>query len=199
MAPDVVQPPAFRRRRLVRASVYSDINLSPPAPIMPFSHRTLLYNTALVHANPARGQIQFVEIAVIVRDHHDRAPGPHQFGQQFVIELAPEFGVLFRRPFVQQQDRALLEQADDQRQPPALAAGQIECAKLAVGISPVLSSGGIAPAAGRPRRGRGSGDAVEPAEQMIIEENRRHQVAILIASAVVDAYSIEVISPELGG
>ena len=60
--------------------------------------------------NPARGQRQLVEIAVIVGDHHDGGAGSHQFRQQFVVEFAPKFGVLFGRPLVQQQNRPLFEQ-----------------------------------------------------------------------------------------
>jgi hypothetical protein len=43
-------------------------------------------------------------------DHNERPTGLHQFWQQLIIELASEFGVLFSRPFVKQQDRALLKQ-----------------------------------------------------------------------------------------
>ena len=55
-----------------------------------------------------------------MRDHHDGRPGFHQIRQQFVVELAPEFRILFGRPFVQQEDRTLFKQTDDKRQAPAL-------------------------------------------------------------------------------
>ena len=103
-------------------------------------YSTLLDNPSFVHTNPARRQIQLVEIAVIVRDHHDGRAGFHQIRQQFVVEFAPEFRILFGRPFVKQEDRTLFEQADDERESPALAARKIERAKLAVRSGPSLSS-----------------------------------------------------------
>jgi hypothetical protein len=65
-------------------------------------------------------------------DHHG-STGPHQIGQKFIIEFAPEFRILLCRPLVEQKDRALLEQADDERETPALAAGKIQGPELPVG------------------------------------------------------------------
>ena len=79
-----------------------------------------------------RGQIQLVEIAVVVRDHHDGQAGLLHLRQQFVIEFAPKFGILFGRPLVQYEDRTLLKQTDDERETPALAAGKFERAELTV-------------------------------------------------------------------
>ena len=137
------------------------------------------------------GKSQLVEIAVIVRDHHDGGAGLHQFRQQFVVKFAPEFGVLFGRPFVQQQDRPLLEQADDEREPPALAARQIERAKFAVRRQPVLSSRRNCASRRSTSAGVRIGDPVEPLEQMIVEENRRDQAAVGVARIVVDAHAVE--------
>src|SRR5512135_1587009 len=76
-------------------------------------NRTLLDNSAFVHTNPARGQIKFVEIAIIVRNHHDGRADFQQSRQEFVVEFAPEFWILFGRPFVKQEDWPLFKQADD--------------------------------------------------------------------------------------
>src|SRR5512135_2307363 len=93
-------------------------------------NRTLLDNSAFVHTNPARRQIKFVEIAIIVRDHHDSRAGFQQSRQEIVVEFAPEFRILFGRPFIKQKDRTFFKQADDERETPALAARKIERAKL---------------------------------------------------------------------
>src|SRR5262245_58078949 len=93
------------------------------APVSTFLRlRMLLGYSAFGPANSTRRQVELIEVAVILRNHHHRGPGAHQFGQKLVIEFAPEFRILFRRPFIQQEDRPLLEQAHDKRQPPALPA-----------------------------------------------------------------------------
>ena len=68
-----------------------------------------------------------------MRDGHNRHAGAMHRRQEFEVELAPELRILVGRPFVQQQERALFELRDDQRQPLALAAGQIDGAEFAVG------------------------------------------------------------------
>ena len=93
----------------------------------------LLDETAFVHAKPARGSLHLIEIAVVVRHDHHRRAGLVQRRQQLEIELAAIFGILICRPFVQQQDRALFQQADDQCEASALAARQVDGAKFAVG------------------------------------------------------------------
>ena len=65
-------------------------------------------------------------------DHDDGRAGLHQVRQQLVIELSPEFRILFGRPLVKQEDRTLFKQADDEREPPALATRKFERTKLAV-------------------------------------------------------------------
>src|ERR1041384_2294718 len=52
--------------------------------------------------------------------------------KNFEIELSPEFRVLIGSPFVEHQQRTLLELSHDQSQPPALAARQVRGSKLAV-------------------------------------------------------------------
>src|SRR6185503_6783098 len=74
--------------------------------------------------------MELVEIPVVVRDDHHCSAGPHQFGQKLVIEFAPEFRILFRRPLIQQEDWALLEQAHNKRKAPALPAREVECTEL---------------------------------------------------------------------
>src|SRR5215470_9703290 len=94
-------------------------------------YRTLLDNAPFVHTNPARRQIQLVEITIVVRNHDDGRTGLHQVRQQLVVEFPPEFRILFGRPFVKQKDRTFFEQTDDECEPPALAARKFERAKLA--------------------------------------------------------------------
>ena len=53
--------------------------------------------------------------------------------QKLEIEFAAEFRVLVGGPFVEQQDRTLFEQGDNQREAPALSARKIDGAELAVG------------------------------------------------------------------
>src|SRR5580658_3139932 len=116
-----------RRRRGTggRSSPISGYFAIKPFPrLTPSSaHYPLVHNTAFVHPNAARRQMQLVEIAVVVGDDHDGGARPHHIRQQFVIEFAAKFGVLFGCPFVEDHDRALFEQADDERETPALAAG----------------------------------------------------------------------------
>ena len=104
---------------------------------------TLLDNSAFVHTNPARGQVQLVEIAVIVRDHHNSRAGFHQSRKKIIVEFAPKFGILFGRPFVKQKNWTFFKQANDQRQAPALAPGKIERTKLAVQLVRSFRSNGI--------------------------------------------------------
>ena len=96
-------------------------------------HRILLNKTAFVHAESAGGDFHLVDIAVVVRYGHHRYPGSMQRGQQFEVEFASKFRVLVGGPFIQQQDRTLLKQTDDEREPLALAALEVNGAKFAVG------------------------------------------------------------------
>src|SRR5437016_7853347 len=137
-------------------------------------YRTLLDNSAFVHTNPARCQVQLVELAIFMCNDHDGRAVLHQVRQQIVIEFAPEFRVLFSRPFVKQQDWTLFEQADDKREPSALAPGKIERAKLTLSQSGLFSQSELVEQAidfawVRLRY------PIKPSEQMIVEENRRHQ------------------------
>src|SRR5262245_26739223 len=142
----------------------------PLPPSLP--NRTLLDNSALVHANPARTQVQLVEVAIVVRDHHDGRTGFHQFRKELVIELAPKFGILFGCPFVQQENWALFKKTDDEREPPALTPGKIERAKLAVSQSGLICQTELVQQAINFARLR-FGYSVKPLKQMIVEENPR--------------------------
>src|SRR5262245_22468073 len=152
--------------------------------------RTLLHNSPLVHANPARRQVKLVEVAIVVGNHHDSRSGLHQVRQEFVIEFAPKFGILLGRPSVEQQNRALFEKADDEGEPPALTARQVERTELAV------SQPGLV---GKTKLGQQTlnlsriwlGYPVKPLEQVIVEEDAGYQRTILIAREVVDQPAIE--------
>ena len=158
----------------------------------------LLDETAFIHAKPAGGQMQLVEIAVVVRYHHHRLAGLLQRRQQLVVELAPKIRILVGGPFVQQQDRTLLQQAHDQREALALAAREVEGAKLAVGEARLVAQpelrqqpidlGGVR-----------IGNPIEPLKQMIVNENRGDQCAVGIARCCRRrARRRAVISPESG-
>src|SRR5262245_6521060 len=151
---------------------------------------TLLDNPAFVHANSARRQVQLVEIAVVVRDHHDGRAGFHQIGQELVVELAPKLRILFGRPFVQQENWTLFKKADDEREPSALPPGKIKRTKLAVGQSGLFGQMELRQQAIDFAWIR-VGYSVKPLEQMIIEENPGYQRTILIARKVGYASSIE--------
>ena len=90
----------------------------------------LLDYSAFVHADSARRQVELVEVAVIMGNDHHRCPSPHQLGQKLVVEFAPEFRILFRRPLIQQEDWALLEQAHNERKASALPAREVERTEL---------------------------------------------------------------------
>src|SRR4029077_16139714 len=66
-------------------------------------------------------------------DRHDGGAASHQLRQQFVVEFAAKFRVLVGRPLVQQQNRPLFQQRDDEREAFALAVGKIEGGKFAAG------------------------------------------------------------------
>ncbi len=118
------------------------------------------------------------------------APAFIKSRQQIVIEFAPKFRILFGRPFVKQEDWTFFEQTDDQRQTPALAARKIERTKLAIRQSGFVAQTELRQQAVNLARIR-LGYPVKSPEQMIVEENRRHQSAIIVASIVVDVYSVE--------
>ena len=88
--------------------------------------------TALVHAKFARRQVQLGQIAVVVSYHHDRYTRLLQLGQQFIIEFASKVRILVGSPFIQQQDRALLQQTHDEGQALALSTREVERAEFAV-------------------------------------------------------------------
>ena len=88
--------------------------------------------TALVHAKFARRQIQLGQIAVVVSYHHDRYTRLLQLRQQFIIEFASKVRILIGSPFIQQQDRTLLQQTHDEGQALALSAREVERAEFAV-------------------------------------------------------------------
>ena len=83
--------------------------------------RIRLDETALVHAKFASGQIELGQIAVVMGYHHDCLARLLQLRQQFVIEFASKIRVLICGPFVQQQDRTLLQQTHDEGQALALS------------------------------------------------------------------------------
>src|SRR5262245_47376228 len=150
----------------------------------------LLDYSAFVHANSTRRQVELVEIAVIVRNNHHRGPGAHQLGQKLVVEFAPEFRILFRRPLIQQEDRPFLEQAHDKREPPALPAREVEGTELSFGQA------GFCIQAELPQEpvdlpGVRIGDTIESAEEVIIKEDRRHQGAAGVARVIIDQLIIE--------
>src|SRR5476651_1222665 len=70
-----------------RISEYVTIGRAPSNAPSALLHRTLLDYTAFVKTNPACNHIQLVEIAVVVRDHHDRRARPLQIRQDLVIEF----------------------------------------------------------------------------------------------------------------
>src|SRR4029450_7336893 len=158
----------------------------PPSPL----DRTLLHNSPLVHANPARGQRKLVEVAIVVGNHHDSRSGLHQVRQEFVIELAPKFGILLGRPFVEQQNRTFFEKADNEGEPPALPARQVERTELAI------SEPGLV---GKTELGQQTlnlsriwlGYPVKPLEQVIVEEDAGYWRTILTAREIVDQRVIE--------
>jgi hypothetical protein len=67
--------------------------------------------------------VHFIEIAVIVRYRDYGLTRSVQLRQNIKVELAPKFWVLIGGPFVQQQDRPLLQQAYDEREAFALTGG----------------------------------------------------------------------------
>src|SRR6516162_1684240 len=150
---------------------YAFPTLSPSLICRSF-YRTLLDNTPFVHTNSACRQIQLIKIAIIVRDHDDCRAGAHEIRQQLFVEFPPEFRILFGCPFIKQKDRTLFEQADNEREPPALSARKFERTKLAVSQAGLVS---------QPEQRQQAIDLawlwipypIEPPEQMIIEENRR--------------------------
>src|SRR5581483_3557269 len=110
--------------------------------------------------------------------------------QKFIIEFAPEFRVLFRRPLVQQEDRALFEQADDKGKPPALAAGKIERAEFSVHEAGFLGQTEL-PQQTVKFAGLRLGNSIELTEEVIVEKDRRHQRTVGVARIVVDQPPIE--------
>src|SRR5512139_100167 len=125
-----------------------------------------------------------------MRDDDHSCPRSHQIGQEFVVEFAPEFRILFRRPLVQQEDWAFLEQTDNEREASALPAGQVERAELSIGQAglvsqPELSQQAVDFAWVRVR------NAIKPVKEMIVKKDCRHQRAIRVPSVVIDQPSIE--------
>ena len=110
VAPDEAPPAALRRRRLLIEQVFVPGHQPFSVEGDPGPNQLLFGNTAFIHANPACGHRQLVEIAVIMGDRHDGGAGSHQLRQQFVVEFAAKFRVLIGRPLVQQQNRPLLQQ-----------------------------------------------------------------------------------------
>src|SRR5437016_2799808 len=95
-------------------------------------HRKLLDEATFIHAEPAGRQVHFVDIAVIVRHNDHRYARPMQCRQQIVVEFAPKFRILIGGPFIQQQDRTLLEQAHDQSEALALTRRQVDSIERAL-------------------------------------------------------------------
>src|SRR6267378_176008 len=93
----------------------------------------LLHEATFVHAKPASGQRELVES---YRDH--RRAVTHQCREQLVVEFTPKFRVLLGSPFIQQQDRTLLQQTHNEREAFALASGQIDGAELTVGYASLV-------------------------------------------------------------
>src|SRR5215469_2454823 len=96
---------------------YFAINSSPEPPSS--ADYLLLDNTAFVHADFAGRQMQLVQKTVIVGDHDDGGASLKHVRQQFVVEFAAIFGILLGGPLVEQHDRPLFQETDDQSQPPA--------------------------------------------------------------------------------
>src|SRR4029078_3770691 len=109
-----------------------------------------------------------------MRNDHHVCPGSHPLGQTLVIEFAPEFRILFRRPLIQQEDRALFEQADNECKSPALPSREGERTDIPVCqasfcIQPELPQQLI-----DLRRLR-IANSIEFAEKMIVEKYGGHQ------------------------
>ena len=93
-------------------------------------------------------------------------------------------------PFIQQQDRTLFQQADDERKTFALAAGEVKRLKLAVGQARLvkelkLSQQPIDLGAIR------LGDPIEPLKQVIVNENCGNQRAVRISISVIYGPTVE--------
>src|SRR3954465_4367934 len=106
----------------------------------------------------------------LVRARQNRGgPRPAQLRQQVFVELSPEVRILLGRPFVEQQDGSLFQQAYNERQTPALAGRKVERGKLAVHDAslPIQPEIGQQPVESRRIR---LGYPVEPVEKMIVGE-----------------------------
>ena len=134
-------------------------------------HRTLFDETTFVHAKPASRQVHLVEIAVIVRHYDHRYARPMQCRQQIEIEFVPKVRILISSPFIQQQDRTVLQQAHDQGEALALAGRQVDGVKL-----PVREAGLVQQSKLRQEPidfdGVWIGDPIQPLEEMIVDKDR---------------------------
>src|SRR5262245_48231090 len=125
-----------------------------------------------------------------MRYHHHRAAGLLQFRQQLIVELAPKIRILIGCPFVQQQDRALLQQTDDECQSLALPTREVEGTELAVGKARLVGQTHL-PEQSIDLGRVGLGHTIESPKEMIVNENRGNQRSIDITIAVVYAHTVE--------
>src|SRR5512145_1807942 len=146
--------------------------------------------TSFVHTESASGQLQFVEIALVMRYHDHRHAGLLQLRQEFIVELAPKIRVLIGSPLVQQQERTLLQQTNDERKALTLSARQVEGAEGTVDKTRLFTQSklreqpidlGIVRA----------GNTIKSLKEMIVNENRGNQRAIDITIAALDPRPVE--------
>ena len=153
-------------------------------------HRTLIDETTFVHAKPTSRQVHLVEIAVIVRHHDHRYARLMQCRQQIEVEFAPKVRILISSPFIQQQDRTLLQQAHDQGEALALARRQVDGVKV-----PVREVGLVQQSKLRQQPidfdGVRIGDPIESLEEMIVDKYRRDQLAIIFTRGIADKDTVE--------
>jgi hypothetical protein len=76
----------------------------------------LLDETTFVHSKPARRQVHLIKIAVVMGHDNDRHTGPMQCRQQVELEFPTKIRILISRPFVQQKERSLFQQAHNESQ-----------------------------------------------------------------------------------
>src|SRR5438045_4081462 len=86
-------------------------------------NRLIADEPPFIHLQEAIG---IAEVFVVVRHRDDRPPLLAQHGEDFLVELSAEGGVLVGGHLIEDADGAILEEADQQREALALAAGEVE-------------------------------------------------------------------------
>ena len=144
-------------------------------------HRLLLDETTFIHAKPASGQVQLVEIAIVVRYHHHRHAG-----------LASTPATARRRTCagIPDPDRRSIRPAAGSDASPAGSRCSASRLRWPPDRSSVPNSPSVRRVLSRSRNSRQQpidlcgvriGNSIEPLEKMIVNENRRNQRAIGVA------------------